>query len=98
VNILFLDEARRDMLWFRHYYGVTFPAGKMNAFRHMEKTLNLLKQNPQLGSVLNTKGRRKLVIPRTPYFLIYQIAVGNIEIVRVWENSPPSSVRTAPHS
>jgi plasmid stabilization system protein ParE len=85
MKIEYLEEARRDLAWWRTYYRKTFPQGKGQAFRHLRVTERMLEEFPEIGSkILNTEWR-KLAIPRTPFVIVYQIKKSRIEIVRVYD-------------
>jgi plasmid stabilization system protein ParE len=85
VRIIFLPEARRDAAWWRHYYRQAFPEGKISAFWRLNKTIGLLRENPYLGRPVPDYPLQQLVIPNTPFKIIYRIRGERLEIVRLWD-------------
>ncbi len=85
MKIEYLDEARRDIAWWRVYYRKNFPHGKGNAFKHFRAAEKMLEEFPEIGTRIEGSERRKLAIPRTPFAFIYRINKNVIEVVRVFD-------------
>jgi ParE toxin of type II toxin-antitoxin system, parDE len=85
VKIVFLETAQLDVIWFREYYRLAFPAGKSNAAIQVKESKLLLKTYPQVGNPLDTVDLCELPILRTPFVLIYRIRHDEIQIVRLWD-------------
>ena len=49
----------------------------------VEKSAQMLDRFPRIGRMGIEKGTRELVVPRTPYKLVYRIRDEGIEILRV---------------
>jgi plasmid stabilization system protein ParE len=82
MKIAFLPEAQRDLVWFRRYYERVFPEGAQRAQSQYRRTLEILRNNPEIGHPTD-EGRRIFVVLRTPFSFEYRIANGRIEILRV---------------
>jgi plasmid stabilization system protein ParE len=83
VKVVYLKEAQPGLTWWNRYYRVTFPAGKSSAKQHFRKTKEYLKQNPRIGKPIGIDNLRQLIIPNTPFVIIYRIADDTIEIVQI---------------
>lgn len=87
MRIIFLPSTRRDLAWFRYYYRAVFPEGDVKARDQFRATQQLLATNPYVGHPSDDrKDVRELVIPRTPFTLIYRVTETDIEILRLWDN------------
>lgn len=68
----------------KEYYEVGFPAGKANAARHFEATLESLKTNPEMGRPSEIIGSlREFPVSKTPFTLVYQVSDTEISVIRV---------------
>lgn len=86
MNIVYSDKALTDLIWFGHYYDVVFPDGAVPAYKRMENCHILLASNPYLGRPSEDQPKvRELVIPKTPFTLIYTLSETQIEILRIWD-------------
>ena len=87
MKIVFLESTRRDIQWFRFYYGAILPDGSARARRQLKSMQAVLSANPFAGrrSVSHPEVR-ELSIPRTPFTLIYRVMPTQIEILRLWDN------------
>jgi plasmid stabilization system protein ParE len=85
MKLQYLDDARRDVAWWRYHYRKTFPQGSKNAYRHLAACERVLKDNPRIGQVVEGGDLRKLSIPNTPFAIIYRVRNGLIEIMRVYD-------------
>lgn len=84
--LVFLPSTARDLEWFRYYYNSVFPDGDVKAKQHFRATKQLLAENPYIGrAVGGYDDVRELVIPRTPFTVIYRVNVDQIEVLRVWD-------------
>ena len=83
MKLTFLPSALNDLLWFRSYYSVVFPEGELKAKQQLAKIGQLLEANPYLGQVGLKEGTRRMVIPKTPFTLIYRVTAEEIEVLRL---------------
>ncbi len=85
MKVVLSEQAKKDMRWWRSYYRQAFPAGKAKASLHLSKAVELLADNPYLGSEMEGYRLRKYQIHRSPFALIYRVRDEEIEIARVWD-------------
>lgn len=50
-------------------------------------SVDLLKTQPEMGRVGRLAGTRELVVPRTPYFVVYRVRRGGLELIAVLHGS-----------
>lgn len=86
MKIVFLEDAARDIQWFRFYYRSVFPEGSARARANLKAIQATLAANPYAGHPSDARPQvRELVIPRTPFTLIYRVTPEQIEILRLWD-------------
>lgn len=85
MKLQYLEETRRDIAWWRIYYGKTFPQGASNAAKQLKIAEKALQSNPSIGAKIEGREYRKLSIPRTPFAFIYWVRNNTIEIARVYD-------------
>lgn len=87
MRIVYLEDAAQDILWFRHYYKAVFPEGSPRARATLKAIQTTLAANPYAGHRSDShKDVRELVIPRTPFTLVYRVRPDQIEVLRLWDN------------
>lgn len=86
MKIVFLEDAARDIQWFRFYYRSVFPEGSSKARANLKAIQITLAANPYAGHPSDIRDDvRELSIPRTPFSLIYRVMPTQIEILRLWD-------------
>ena len=75
--------ARQDLQALRAYIARENPAAAARVARRISVAADRLAQYPHLGRAGRQAGTRELVIPRTPYVVIYVVFEDRLEIVRV---------------
>lgn len=85
MKIVYLESARTDLGWMRHYYESVFPAGQENAKKQFHAVENTLLSNPFIGHETHREGVREFSIPQTPFCYIYRAFVDRIEVLRIWD-------------
>jgi len=75
--------ARRDLLQARRYIAHDDPAAAQRVSARILGAADRLVLYPGLGRVGREEGTRELVVPRTPYVLIYRLAGETVEMLRV---------------
>lgn len=86
MRIVFLPAAVADLRWLHDYYVRVFPDGHDRAVRQLKSTLQTLRANPHAGRTSEVEsGVRELVVPRTPFVILYRVQreKGRIEVLRV---------------
>lgn len=80
-------EAIRDLEWFKTYYSAVFPSGAKNARRHHQSIRTTLLLHPQIGHPVKAGAIiRELVIPRTPFSMVYYVSGEKIIVLRVLDS------------
>jgi plasmid stabilization system protein ParE len=95
MKIVFLVSARRDLLWFRQYYGQIFPEGEKRAAEQFKASIATLKRHPQIGHEIKGLTIREFTLPRTPFSFIYRIQHDRIEVLRLWDNRSGRAIKDA---
>ena len=85
MKLVYLDDTRKDIAWWRIYYRKNFPQGAGNAAKQLKTAERNLQSNPYLGNKIEGRDYRKLSIPRTPFALIYQVKNDAIQISRLYD-------------
>ncbi|KIC39813.1 hypothetical protein RA27_17325 [Ruegeria sp. ANG-R] len=86
MKIVFLEDATRDIQWFRYYYTSVFPEGSERARAQLKAIQLTLAANPYAGHPSDTRQDvREISVPRTPFTLIYRVMPTQIEILRLWD-------------
>ena len=75
--------AGQDLQVLRAYVGRDNPTAATSVARRIMAAANRLVRYPHLGRPGRQPGSRELVVPRTPYLLIYVVGEQRVEIVRV---------------
>ena len=84
--LVYLASAIDDIAWMRLYYTRTFPEGARRAAAHIRAVEKAISANPQIGRPTEFARVCELVVPRTPFSVIYRVMLARIEILRVWDN------------
>lgn len=81
MEIIWGDGARRDLDAAIDFIRAESPKGARRVGERILAAVSLLRDFPELAPA-STKHRdlRQLVVPRTPYLVIYRIHAGHIEI------------------
>ena len=77
------NDLRDAARFYRDHADVTLSRAFLSEFK---KAVNLLLRHPRIGSLLR-KGRRRLVLPRFPYSVIYTISADEIRVLAVAHHS-----------
>jgi hypothetical protein len=85
VKLLLSRSATRDLVWFRHYYESVFPAGERAAKDSFDNAKAILRRHPFVGHPLEQVGVRELVVPRTPFSIIYTCTSDRIDFIRIFD-------------
>lgn len=85
MKIVYLASTKADIEWMRRYYSSIFPAGAKRAREHFRACEKMLELNPLAGQQSDIAGARELVVPRTPFSLVYRVAAERVEVLRVWD-------------
>jgi plasmid stabilization system protein ParE len=82
VQIVCLPSTRRDLAWFRHHYERVFAEGARGARDRLVAMEKVLLDNPWIGRPTHRPDVRRLLVPHTPFLLLYRVT-DRIEILRL---------------
>lgn len=85
MKIFYLESARDDLVWMRHYYEAVLPEGRENAQKQFHAVESTLRANPFIGHTTHRKNVRELSIAKTPFSFIYRTFPERIEVLRIWD-------------
>jgi plasmid stabilization system protein ParE len=88
MNYSLHPEAAGDLREAAEFYRVR--AGNslsQSLLAEFEQSVNILLQHPGLGSPWRGRGRRRYLMKRFPYFLIYTVSAEEIRIIAVAHQS-----------
>jgi toxin ParE1/3/4 len=87
LKFKFRPTALDDLEWFAKYYGSVFPEGSKAArVRFRQSKLSILKY-PSIGHEIGEgTPLRELIIPRTPFSLVYYVEGHDIAVIRLLDN------------
>ena len=83
---VYLRSTERDFAWLQAHYSRVFPEGDKRAREQLRAVARLLCDNPLIGKPGVAPDVRELVIPRTPFSLIYRVSEDRIEVLRIWDD------------
>ena len=86
MKITYLPTTHGDIIWVTRYYKNVFPEGRLKFRAEFYAVEKLLMANPEMGKPSELgKNIRELIIPKSPFSLIYQVLRNEIQVLRVWD-------------
>ena len=85
MKIVYLESARDDLVWFRHYYMAVFPEGAEKAKSHFKVVEQTLLAHPFIGHKVR-EDMYELPLTKTPFTFVYRVKDHRIEVLRVWDD------------
>jgi toxin ParE1/3/4 len=83
MRLVYLASSARGMQWLRHDCQRVFPAGAASAAQRIRATERLILDHPYAGRPTGRPDVRRVIVARTPFFLLYRLRDDRIEILRV---------------
>jgi len=83
VKIIWLPTAKRSRANQIAYIAERNPRAALDMANAIRVATDRLANDPRLGRPGRVQGTRELVVPRTPYIVIYQIEGDTVGIIRV---------------
>jgi toxin ParE1/3/4 len=83
MTILWSPTARGDLRHIRRYIAQDNPAAADSTVRRILRSVENLATFPQLGRPGRLAGSRELVIPQTPFIVVYAAQDQAVEILAV---------------
>ena len=86
MQVKYLKSTIPDFRWWSLYYSKVFPQGRPAAGASYLNILNFLERNPYIAAPVEERDLRRLLIPNTPFMIVYRIRQNRLEIVRLWDS------------
>jgi toxin ParE1/3/4 len=83
IDVRFSKMARRDLERVHAYYADRDPASAVAIVARVLTGTRTLGEVPRAGSASTRGVRRRWLVPRTPYVLIYRVERDHVRVVRV---------------
>lgn len=77
------DPALDDLEAIHTYIAADNPGAAYKVVARIEEAAANLETFPEIGRVGRRKGTRELVVAGLPYFVVYQLKAGVVEVLRV---------------
>lgn len=85
MNIIWLPTARANRTNAVDYIAREHPRTALDQLDEIERQSDMLAIYPEIGRVGRLRGRRELVVKRTPFILVYRLRtrLKRVEILRL---------------
>ena len=83
MRLVWSPTARRDLREVRRYIAQDNPAAADRTVRKILSGVDNLRQFPWIGRAGRLPDSRELVIPQTPFIVVYAVAHQRVEIMAV---------------
>jgi toxin ParE1/3/4 len=83
MTLLWSPTARRDLRDMRRYIAQHNPAAADSTVRRILRAVENLEIFPELGRPGRRAGSRELIIPRTPFIVVYATENQTVEVLAV---------------
>lgn len=83
MSVVWLLSAVRDLRELRNYIAEHDPGSAAVVVARIWSAVKTLESFPYTGRVGRELGSRELVVPRTPYFVVYRVKELDVEIYRI---------------
>jgi addiction module RelE/StbE family toxin len=87
MKLVWTKQAIADLNFAYDYIAETAPDAAEAIIERIEKSLESLRQFPEMGRPGRVKDTREVVVPRTPFILPYRVRKNRIEILAVLHGS-----------
>lgn len=87
MKLVWTKQAIADLNAAYDYIAETDPDAAEGVIERIEKSLESLRQFPEMGRPGRVKETRELVVPRSPFILPYRVRKNQIEILAVLHGS-----------
>lgn len=83
MRVRYTGPAKQDLIEIQDFIGRDDEAAAYRLVRRIREQVARLARHPLLGHPGRISGTRELSISRTPYFVVYRIQVGDVEVLTV---------------
>ena len=87
MKVIWSASSVRHLQEVIEYLQLESAGGASKIRRRILETAKRIGQMPQSGRVGRIEGTREAVVPRSPYVVVYQISVQQIEILGIWHGA-----------
>jgi len=91
VQIIWSKTAIANLIEIRAYIGMDNPHAASRMAQNLLQAGNALKTLPNRGRPTGLTDVRELVVPGTPYLLVYRVTAEAVQILRVWHGAQERS-------
>ena len=93
MKLFWTAPSEQDLFDITAYYLAHSPKGSRSIFAAIRGAAAALPDFPRMGRETGQNERRELVIPHTPFIIVYRIKEPQIEVLRVFhgtQSRPPA--------
>jgi toxin ParE1/3/4 len=83
MRIVWLTRARIARENAIEFIAQENPTAALNQLGEIERQIDLLVDHPKLGRAGRVKGKRELVVNRTPFIVVYRIVGDDIQVMNL---------------
>jgi len=83
VRLLRRDSYAEDLERIAEHIARDKPGAALAMWDEIESKVERLREFPNSGRPGRLKGTRELVVPRTPFIVVYRVAKTHVELIRV---------------
>ena len=83
MTVRWTRQALRDLDQLRDYTFRYSRRGAEKLVAKIDRSLQLLASHPEMGRLGRIEGTRELIVPRTPYIVVYQLAADQIRLLAI---------------
>jgi toxin ParE1/3/4 len=87
MTIRWLKKALRNLKQAHDYIAKDEPDAAIQVILKIQAAIDRLQEFPMLGRTGRVEGTREIVIPNTPFIVIYRVKKKTVEILRVLPGS-----------
>lgn len=82
MRVVWRESALADVERAVGYIALENPRGAEQQLSRIEQHVQVLVDHPRMGRVGRVTGTRELVVPRTPFVIVYRLD-GDVELIRI---------------
>lgn len=87
MQILWTNVAKADLIEIVRYISADNQAAAWSFYDRVKHCVGLLPDNPRMGRQGRVEETRELIIPDSPYIVVYRIKEKTIQILTVYHGS-----------
>ena len=88
MTLVWSPEAIEDLASLRAYIEQDDPVAARRVALHIIRNVEmLLPRNPEMGRPGRIPGTRELVVPRTPFIVVYRVQSEVLQIIRIFHTA-----------